>query len=897
MKRFPARAPLLLATLALTVPAPAQPLARCAVPGFAAEVPLPVPPETVLVTLVGTGDVNGDGAPDVVLAAPMEGKLLVFRNDGRGAFPAVEPVVVLESVPAGGPAFAASLADVDADGRADLVAVRAGPDAPEYSATVAVFRSGGAAFLPPVASETLLAGPDAPPLLRDVDGDGRPDLLAPAYPAEAGVPSVLSWFVNLGDGRFGPPRPIPAAADLRLLAAADLNGDGNLDLVAATAAWPMTGLSLLAGDGQGGFTRGAPFVEILYPNEVALSDLDRDGRPDLVLTGSWKFYGLIDVLLSDGAGGFRRTFSHADIYATCVVGDVDRDDVPDLVVSAAGSPDATSVLVGDGAGGFPRRIPVSSEGGRLCLADIDRDGGLDLLRVPGSPPVLAAVLGNECRPGEATRTLLVPVVASLPGANGASYRTRLTLTNLTPVAAPVEARFTPADGEPASANTLLAGPSQASFDAAALLEDLGIPAAEPSRLLGTLRLTASGLLRPGDFAAEAWVSVRRAGEEHPSSGVSFPAIPVDEAFDGTVLVGGLREDGRDRTNLGLVNAGAPEEGDVVLRVTLFPGDPALGAPVVLPDVRLAPGRVRQLDRVLALAGLSSPHAFARIERVSGSARFFAWAVVNDEGTSDGSFLAAVPAGRGRSRQRLVVPSVVEAGAYTTDLFLANASSSPKEVRLEWFAAGLATPTGSVSLALFLPPSSQLLLDDLVGRFRAAAPAAVPPRGANLAGALFVTVAAGDVEGLLAGSRVTAPATGAPGRFGVFLPAAHEEELASGPVFLPVSQPTCVARTNVAIVNAGEPGTGTVAFRVDVRDGRTRELLRTESALLVGARGFLQLSTLVPPCAPFDRELVVTVTRTSGDAPFLAYAVVNDGVRPGEGTGDGGVIGMRAAPAP
>ena len=409
------------------------------------------------------------------------------------------------------------------------------------------------------------------------------------------------------------------------------------------------------------------------------------------------------------------------------------------------------------------------------------------------------------------------------------------------------------------------------------------------------RLARLDQLCPGDFAAEVWVSGRRAGEERPSSGVSFPAIPVDEAFDGTVLLGGLREDGRDRTNLGLVNAGAPEEGDVVLRVMLFPGDPALGPPAVLPDIRLAPGRLRQLDRVLALAGLPSSHAFARVERVSGTARFFAWAVVNDEGTSDGSFLAAVPAGAGRGARRLVVPSVVEAGAYTTDLFLANASSSPKEVRLEWLAAGLATPTGSVSLALSLPRSSQLLLDDLVGLFRAAAPAAVPPRGANLAGALFVTVASGDVEGLLAGSRVTAPATGAPGRFGVFLPAAHENGLTRDPVFLPVSQPACIARTNLAIVDAGAPETGTVAFRVDVRDGRTRELLRTESALLVGAGRFLQLSTLVPPCAPLDRELLVTVTRTSGDAPFLAYAVVNDGVRPGEGTGDGGVIGMRPAP--
>lgn len=880
MKRLPARASLLLAALALAAPAPARSAASCAVPGFAAEVPLPVPSGTALVSLVGTGDVNGDGAPDIVLAAPTEGELLVFRNDGHGAFPSVEAIAV-------GSAAVARLADVDGDGRADLVAVRPKPGTTHlHTGSLAVWISTGSTFLPMPPTEYDLEAPGVPPVFADADEDGRVDVFF-----------GRRWLRNLGGGLFAPSQLVPALSDLVLLAAADLNGDGHLDLIAATSSWMMAELVILSGDGQGAFMRGPTVFVGLNPNEVVVTDLDRDGRLDLVLTGSWKYQTVVDAFLADGAGGFRRTFSFSDIYSTCVVGDVDRDGIPDLVVPSSGSPNGLSVLVGDGAGGFPRRIPIPSGGGRLALADFDRDGGLDLLRVPGSPPPHAAVLRNDCRPGEASRTFLVPVVASLPGANGSAYRTRLTITNLTPVATLLEVRFTPAEGEPASASTVVAGESQASFDAAAFLEGLGIPAADPTRVLGTLRLTAAGLLRPGDFAAEAWVSVMRAGEGLPSSGVSFPAIPVDEAFDGAALLGGLREDGRDRTNLGLVNAGGPEEGDVVLRVTLFPGDPALGAPVVLPDVRLAPGRLRQLDRVVALAGLPGGNAFARIERIAGTARFFAYAVVNDEGTSDGSFLAGVPAGAGRGARRLVVPSVVEAGAYATDLFLANASATPKEVRLEWFAAGIATPTGSVSLALSLPPSSQVLLDDLVGRLRAIEPTAVPPRGANLAGALFVTVGSGDVEWLLAGSRVTAPAAGAPGRFGVFLPAAHEERLAAGPVFLPISQPACVARTNVAIVNAGAPETGTVAFRVDVRDGRTRQLLRTETALLVGARGFLQLSTLVPPCAPLDRELVVTVTRTSGNAPFLVYGVVNDGASPGEGTGDGGVIGMRLEPAP
>lgn len=894
MKALPLLVPALIAALAPA--APAEPTARCAAPGFAAAVPLPVPSGTVLVRLVGTGDVDGDGAPEVVLEAPLEGRLLVFRNDGRGSFPAVEAIGVVEPVAGVVPTFAATVADVDGDGRADLVGVRGLPGAPASTGSLVVWRSSDGGFLPPVPSEATLVSPGTAPLLGDVDGDGRPDLLATTAPADGGTDADVSWLGNLGDGRFGPPRPIPAAAGLRLLAAADLNGDGHLDLVATTPSWPTVALALLAGDGHGGFTRGSVFFEGLSVNEVAVRDLDGDGRPDLVLTESYKFVGVLDVLLADGAGGFRRSFSLSGPVMALAAGDVDRDGVLDLVVASASAPESLAVHLGDGTGGFPRRVPLAFGIGRPGLADLDRDGALDLLRVPGSPPELASVHRNDCRAGEATRTLLVPVVASLPGANGAAYRTRLTLANLSPVAVPLEAVFTPIEGEPVTGTTTLAGASQSSRDAVAFLEALGIPVADPSRVVGTLRLTASGLLRPDDLAAEARVQVARSGDDPGSSGVSFPALPVDEAFDGAVLLGGLREDGRDRTNLGLVNAGGAGDGDVVLRVTLFPSDPALAPPATLPDVRLGPGRLRQLDRVLSLAAPSFPGGFARVERVSGSARFFAYSVVNDEGTSDGSFLVGVPAGSGRGSRRLVVPSVVEAGAYTTDLFLANASALAKDVRLEWFADGLSSPSGAVSLALSLPPSSQLLLDDLVARLRSTG-AAVPPRGASLAGALFLSVETGDVEGLLAGSRVTAPAAEAAGRYGVFLPAVPETRLATGPVLLPVSQPACVARTNVAIVNAGDPGTGTASFRLEARDGSTGALLRAESGLVVGPRGFLQLSTLVPPCAPVDREILVTITPTAGGAPFLAYGVVNDGARPGEGTGDGAVVSMRRLPPP
>ncbi len=128
------------------------------------------------------------------------------------------------------------------------------------------------------------------------------------------------------------------------------------------------------------------------------------------------------------------------------------------------------------------------------------------------------------------------------------------------------------------------------------------------------------------------------------AGLAYPALSPDEVADSPVVLFGLRETADFRSNLGLVNAADPAAGTTsTYRVTLTSGDPADVRSVALPSVTLAAGQWLQLNQVFQQAGMSN--GWATVERIGGTDPFYAYAVVNDNVTNDGSFVPAVPAGR------------------------------------------------------------------------------------------------------------------------------------------------------------------------------------------------------------------------------------------------------------
>lgn len=186
----------------------------------------------------------------------------------------------------------------------------------------------------------------------DFDGDGRPDLAV----ANTLVGSV-SVLLGDGAGSFGPAVDLSVGENMPVsVAAADLDRDGNLDLVLASNSH-MTNdanVSILLGTGTGSF--GAParhFVDRAlgaYLHGVACADLDADGRTDVVVareaTGSGPRRDNVSILLGDGTGALGpvvRIAPLAGVPASVGVADLDGDGRPDLALP---SRDGVIVLLG-----------------------------------------------------------------------------------------------------------------------------------------------------------------------------------------------------------------------------------------------------------------------------------------------------------------------------------------------------------------------------------------------------------------------------------------------------------------------------------------------------------------------------------------------------------------------
>lgn len=135
--------------------------------------------------------------------------------------------------------------------------------------------------------------------MADVNHDGKPDLLV----ANTGDGSV-SVLLGNGKGQFvsGPGSPSPCNLNPNDIAVADMNGDGNPDLVIANHQTPY--ITILLGDGKGGFKPSphSPFATQSHPHPhgIAVADFTGSAAPS-VITDSW---GRDQVLLipSDGKG-------------------------------------------------------------------------------------------------------------------------------------------------------------------------------------------------------------------------------------------------------------------------------------------------------------------------------------------------------------------------------------------------------------------------------------------------------------------------------------------------------------------------------------------------------------------------------------------------------------------
>jgi FG-GAP repeat. len=222
--------------------------------------------------------------------------------------------------------------------------------------------------------------------IADVNHDGKLDLLVANE--QDGSISVL-----LGDGKRhftpGPGSPFAANPNPNDIAVADMNGDGNPDLVIANHQTPY--ITILLGDGRGSFAPAphSPFATQSHPHPhgVAVGDFIGDGKPTVV-TDSW---GSDQILLlpSDGKGNlilpgkFFPTDGGSDQGVRAA--DFNKDGKLDIVTTGQ-KINAISLLLGNGKGGFRKApaspFPAGAAAWAFTIDDINRDGNPDVLVIP-----------------------------------------------------------------------------------------------------------------------------------------------------------------------------------------------------------------------------------------------------------------------------------------------------------------------------------------------------------------------------------------------------------------------------------------------------------------------------------------------------------------------------------
>jgi VCBS repeat protein/HYDIN/CFA65/VesB family protein/thrombospondin type 3 repeat protein len=184
---------------------------------------------------------------------------------------------------------------------------------------------------------------------------------------------------------FGPaPAFFPAGTEPSAIVTADFDGDGVPDLAAANAG--SNDVTVLLGDGAGGFTPQAGIPVGNRPVSIAAADFNHDGHQDLAVANFND--DTVSILLGDGAGEFSRI---GDVPVGgnraffVVAAEMTGDGEVDLAVadsSLPAGPGHTAVLAGDGAGHFSSAFNLISRTGEapvaLSVADLNDDGTADL---------------------------------------------------------------------------------------------------------------------------------------------------------------------------------------------------------------------------------------------------------------------------------------------------------------------------------------------------------------------------------------------------------------------------------------------------------------------------------------------------------------------------------------
>src|SRR5712691_7908917 len=242
-------------------------------------------------------------------------------------------------------------------------------------------------------------------IAQDVNGDRKIDIVVANHETD-----YLTVLQNDGAARFTSREVhVHSKPHPHMVAAADVNGDGHVDLI--TDSWAENRLTLLLADGRGNWQSPGTPIEIgrkPYINVVA-ADLDGDGHVDLLMPNSG--FDTVSILFGDGHGHFQHAAKSPIVAGATpfmvAVADMNGDGRPDILVANYSghitdiSRDGLTWIRNDGHRhftAFPQRVAIGRGCWRIATGDLNGDRFADAAFINAADDTVSVVYGSASGP-------------------------------------------------------------------------------------------------------------------------------------------------------------------------------------------------------------------------------------------------------------------------------------------------------------------------------------------------------------------------------------------------------------------------------------------------------------------------------------------------------------------
>ncbi len=395
--------------------------------------------------IVGVADFNTDGRKDILgysfdTSGNVQQYTVLFHEADGSYTPKLTGIPVGYDPLLGVISDTVQIADVNHDGRPDLIVVTSSPSSqnrdyiyPSGDSTLSAYLGNGDGTFrsvgPAVVAHHLYAKLNA---LVDLNKDGSPDLIIESITVGAdgsSAPPFYTVWNGSSDGKFKAAEKIGQGS---FVAAGDLNGDGYPDVVFSLANSNSTGIQVYLNHNGTSFTPGASYPGV-NANVAALGDLNHDHKLDLVALEQLdqdKPANPGRILLGNGDGTFRYggTFQSPIDVSRITIADINGDGEQDVALltdltvlqvfpgNGNGTVNNSPVYYPGAYGNFNAYYPVFRITG-ATLVDLNNTGRLDLLDPDVSGYSLAA---ND---GKGNFRAPKISLSTSRGVNGSSYGT------------------------------------------------------------------------------------------------------------------------------------------------------------------------------------------------------------------------------------------------------------------------------------------------------------------------------------------------------------------------------------------------------------------------------------------------------------------------------------------